>query len=116
MRVCMSCQPGRPRAAAAVDIPASRQRCSAPPCRASSSERSGHPSTSPAILEHMWPRACRAGAEEGMSWPGRSHLAAALVGVPEGERVTVCGWVDRYRSVGASCKIHHIQLRLLPSL
>lgn len=32
-----------------------------------------------------------------MSWPGRTHLAAALAGAAEGKRVTVCGWVDRYR-------------------
>lgn len=32
-----------------------------------------------------------------MSWLGRSHLAAAVADVPEGERVTICGWVDRYR-------------------
>lgn len=37
--------------------------------------------------------------EEAMSWPGRSHLAAAVAHVPEGERVTICGWVDRYRSI-----------------
>ena len=45
---------------------------------------------------------CRPGAEEAMSWPGRTHLAAAVADAPEGTRVTVCGWVDRYRWTATS--------------
>lgn len=32
-----------------------------------------------------------------MSWPGRTHFAAATADTALGTRVTICGWVDRYR-------------------
>lgn len=40
------------------------------------------------------------GTEDAMIWPGRTHLAADTAAMAEGERITVCGWVDRYRNHG----------------
>lgn len=63
-------------------------RCSAPACAQACMAH-------PLILGR---RNSRPLVDEAMSWPGRSHLAASVAGMAEGDRVTVCGWVDRYRS------------------
>jgi hypothetical protein len=36
-----------------------------------------------------------------LSWPARSHGCGELGEAQVGEEVTVCGWVDRYRNLGA---------------
>ncbi|GMH35094.1 hypothetical protein BSKO_02962 [Bryopsis sp. KO-2023] len=35
-----------------------------------------------------------------MAWPGRSHLCGTLRDDSAGQRVDICGWVDRYRNHG----------------
>lgn len=38
--------------------------------------------------------------EPQLIWPGRSHGCGELRPAQAGQRVTVCGWVDRYRNLG----------------
>ncbi len=38
--------------------------------------------------------------EPGMTWPQRSQGCGTVSTADEGKRLTICGWVDRYRNLG----------------
>ena len=42
-----------------------------------------------------------------MTWPARTHLTATTAHLPEGTRVTICGWVDRYRCRPPALPVSH---------